>query len=157
MAKNFRAVENSKDANAKIEDTVDEVVESAIRALIDTNSEDGIGIDFELNTKLWTDGSLATSIWPNQWVGVRRADCTAKFILLRESYSFYQTLRDKLQWAGADHEGIGMTGGSSAAQSRADGGIEGFLERPAGLMHGLFQELFHILIEGDGGSSHVAS
>jgi NAD+ kinase len=57
--------------------------------------------DYELNTKLWTDGSLATSIWPNQWVGVRRADCTAKFILLRESYSFYQTLRDKLQWAGA--------------------------------------------------------
>ena len=51
MAKNFRAVENSKDANAKIEETVDEVVESAIRALIDTNSEDGIGIDFELNTK----------------------------------------------------------------------------------------------------------
>lgn len=57
--------------------------------------------DFELNTKLWTDGSLATSIWPNQWVGVRRAECTAKFILLRENYSFYQTLRDKLQWAGA--------------------------------------------------------
>ena len=51
MAKNFRAVENSKDTNAKIEETVDEVVESAIRALIDTNSEDGIGIDFELNTK----------------------------------------------------------------------------------------------------------
>ena len=57
--------------------------------------------DFELNTKLWTDGSLATSIWPNQWVGVRRAECMAKFILLRENYSFYQTLRDKLQWAGA--------------------------------------------------------
>ena len=51
MAKNFRAVENSKDTNAKIEETVDEVVESAIRALIDANSEDGIGIDFELNTK----------------------------------------------------------------------------------------------------------
>jgi hypothetical protein len=51
MAKNFRAVENSKDTNAKIEETVDEVVENAIRALIDTNSEDGIGIDFELNTK----------------------------------------------------------------------------------------------------------
>jgi NAD+ kinase len=57
--------------------------------------------DYELNTKLWTDGSLATGIWPGQWVGVRRANCTAKFILLRESYSFYQTLRDKLQWAGA--------------------------------------------------------
>jgi NAD+ kinase len=57
--------------------------------------------DDEVNTKLWTDGSLATSIWPGQWVGVRMADCYAKFIILRESYSFYQTLREKLQWAGA--------------------------------------------------------
>ncbi len=57
--------------------------------------------DYELNTKLWTDGSLATSIWPGQWVNVRMADCFAKFIILRESYSFYQTLREKLQWAGA--------------------------------------------------------
>ncbi|MGK7876016.1 MAG: NAD(+) kinase [Xenococcaceae cyanobacterium] len=57
--------------------------------------------DQELNNKLWTDGSLATSIWPGQWVAVRMADCFAKFIILRESYSFYQTLREKLQWAGA--------------------------------------------------------
>jgi NAD+ kinase len=57
--------------------------------------------DYELNTKLWTDGSLATSIWPGQWVEVRMADCSAQFIILRESYSFYQTLREKLQWAGA--------------------------------------------------------
>lgn len=57
--------------------------------------------DYELNTKLWTDGSLATSIWPGQWVSVRMADCWAKFIILRESYSFYQTLREKLHWAGA--------------------------------------------------------
>jgi NAD+ kinase len=57
--------------------------------------------DYELNTKLWTDGSLATSIWPGQWVRVRMANCVAKFIILRESYSFYQTLREKLQWAGA--------------------------------------------------------
>ena len=57
--------------------------------------------DKELNTKLWTDGALATSIWPGQWVAVRMADCFAKFIILRESYSFYQTLREKLQWAGA--------------------------------------------------------
>lgn len=57
--------------------------------------------DYELNTKLWTDGSLATSIWPGQWVSVRMAECAAQFILLRESYSFYQTLREKLQWAGA--------------------------------------------------------
>ena len=57
--------------------------------------------DYELNTKLWTDGSLATSIWPGQWVAVRQAECVANFIVLRESYSFYQTLREKLQWAGA--------------------------------------------------------
>lgn len=57
--------------------------------------------DYELNTKLWADGTLATSIWPGQWVNVRMANCLAKFIILRESYSFYQTLREKLQWAGA--------------------------------------------------------
>ncbi len=56
--------------------------------------------DYELNTKLWTDGSLATSIWPGQWVTVRMAAYYARFIILRESYSFYQTLREKLQWAG---------------------------------------------------------
>ncbi|NEO95273.1 MAG: NAD(+) kinase, partial [Moorea sp. SIO3G5] len=42
----------------------------------------------------------ATSIWPGQRVDVRRADCQAKFIILREQYSYYQTLRNKLQWAG---------------------------------------------------------
>jgi NAD+ kinase len=57
--------------------------------------------DYELNTKLWTDGALGTSIWPGQWVRVRMAERFAKFILLRESYSFYETLREKLQWAGA--------------------------------------------------------
>jgi NAD+ kinase len=57
--------------------------------------------DYELNTKLWTDCSLATSIWPGQWVQVSMAECFAEFIILRESYSFYQTLREKLQWAGA--------------------------------------------------------
>lgn len=57
--------------------------------------------DYELNTKLWTDSSLATSIWPGQWASVRMANCMAKFIVLRENYSFYQTLREKLQWAGA--------------------------------------------------------
>lgn len=57
--------------------------------------------DYELNTKLWTDGTLATSIWPGQWVNVSMAKRFAKFIILRESYSFYQTLREKLQWAGA--------------------------------------------------------
>jgi NAD+ kinase len=57
--------------------------------------------DYELNTKLWMDGVLATSIWPGQRVDVRMADCHAKFIILRENYSYYQTLREKLQWAGA--------------------------------------------------------
>lgn len=64
--------------------------------------------DYEVNTKLWTDGSLATTIWPGQRVIIKMANCQANFIILRESYSFYQTLREKLQWAGtrihyADH------------------------------------------------------
>lgn len=57
--------------------------------------------DKELTTKLWMDGVLGTSIWPGQRVDVRMADCQAKFILLTENYSFYQTLREKLRWAGA--------------------------------------------------------
>ena len=56
--------------------------------------------DYEVNTKLWTDGALATTIWPGQRVSLRMASCQAKFIILRKSYSFYQTLREKLQWAG---------------------------------------------------------
>ena len=56
--------------------------------------------DYEVNTKLWTDGALATTIWPGQKVSVRMAECQAKFILIRKSYSFYQTLREKLQWTG---------------------------------------------------------
>ena len=55
--------------------------------------------DYE-NTKLWTDSSLAASIWPGQWVAIRIADFLAKFIILRENQSFYQTLREKLLWAG---------------------------------------------------------
>lgn len=57
--------------------------------------------DYELTTKLWMDGVMATSIWPGQRVDIRMADCLTKFIILRENYSFYQTLREKLQWAGA--------------------------------------------------------
>lgn len=57
--------------------------------------------DKDLSTKLWSDGSLSTSIWPGQWVSVNMAPRPARFILLRERYSFYETLRDKLQWAGA--------------------------------------------------------
>ncbi|MGF1589600.1 MAG: NAD(+) kinase [Pleurocapsa sp.] len=56
--------------------------------------------DYELNTKLWTDGALGTTIWPGQRVVIKMADCQANFIVLRESYSFYETLREKLQWAG---------------------------------------------------------
>ena len=55
---------------------------------------------YEVNTKLWTDGALAATIWPEQKVYIQIADCQAKFILLRESYSFYETIREKLQWAG---------------------------------------------------------
>jgi NAD+ kinase len=57
--------------------------------------------DYELNTKLWTDGVLGTAIWPGNRVEVRMADCNAKFIILRDNYSYYQTLREKLLWAGA--------------------------------------------------------
>jgi NAD+ kinase len=57
--------------------------------------------DYELNTKLWTDSVLATSIWPGQKVRIKMAQCKAKFIILRQKYSFYQTLREKLQWTGA--------------------------------------------------------
>lgn len=58
-------------------------------------------VDRDLTTKLWMDGVLATSIWPGQRVDIRMADCDAEFIVLREDYSYYQTLREKLQWAGA--------------------------------------------------------
>lgn len=56
--------------------------------------------DPDLSTKLWMDGIQATSIWPGQRVDVRMADCPAHFIILRENYSYYSTLREKLQWAG---------------------------------------------------------
>lgn len=57
--------------------------------------------DYELNNKLWMDGALGTSIWPGQWVSIKMADCFASFIVLREAHSFYQTLREKLNWTGA--------------------------------------------------------
>jgi len=57
--------------------------------------------EHDLTTKLWADGVLSTAIWPGQRVDVRMADCQAKFIILQENYSFFQTLREKLQWAGA--------------------------------------------------------
>jgi len=57
--------------------------------------------DHDLSTKLWMDGVMATSIWPGQRVDIRMADYFAEFIILRENYSYYQTLREKLHWAGA--------------------------------------------------------
>ncbi|OKH19715.1 NAD(+) kinase [[Limnothrix rosea] IAM M-220] len=57
--------------------------------------------DYELKNKLWVDCALGTSIWPGQWVNVRKARCYCKFIMLRESYSFYKTIREKLQWQGS--------------------------------------------------------
>jgi NAD+ kinase len=54
----------------------------------------------EPTTKLWTDSALGTTIWPGQRVSVTMAKCLAKFIVLREEYSFYNTLREKLMWAG---------------------------------------------------------
>ena len=58
-------------------------------------------VDPEGNTKLWTDGVFGTAIWPGQRVAIRMADHLAKFIILREDHSYYRTLRNKLQWAGA--------------------------------------------------------
>ena len=55
---------------------------------------------YEDNTKLWTDGVLAATVWSGQRVSIGMADCQAKFVLLRKSYSFYETIREKLQWAG---------------------------------------------------------
>lgn len=57
--------------------------------------------DRDLSTKLWTDGVLANSIWPGQKVEVSSAHREAEFILMRENYSYYRTLREKLYWAGA--------------------------------------------------------
>jgi len=56
--------------------------------------------DYDLSTKLWMDGVLSTSIWPGHRVDVRMANCRAKFIVLRANNSYYQTLREKLLWAG---------------------------------------------------------
>jgi NAD+ kinase len=56
--------------------------------------------DPDLSTKLWTDGVLGTAIWPGQRVDVRMASDMAQFIILRQDYSYYGTLRNKLNWAG---------------------------------------------------------
>jgi NAD+ kinase len=56
--------------------------------------------DPDLSTKLWADGVLGTAIWPGQRVDVKTSDYMTKFIILRENYSYYATLRNKLHWAG---------------------------------------------------------
>ncbi|MEM1310755.1 MAG: NAD(+) kinase, partial [Cyanobacteria bacterium P01_H01_bin.153] len=40
-------------------------------------------------------------IWPGQRVDIRMALGWAQFIILAKRYSYYRTLRSKLQWAGA--------------------------------------------------------
>ncbi|NEQ98265.1 MAG: NAD(+) kinase [Cyanothece sp. SIO2G6] len=56
--------------------------------------------DQDLSTKLWMDGVLATPIWPGQRVDISVANYLAQFIILRDDYSYYTTLREKLAWAG---------------------------------------------------------
>ena len=55
--------------------------------------------DFSL--KLWTDGVMATSIFPGQRVDIKMSEYQAQFIVLREGYSYYQALRQKLLWSSA--------------------------------------------------------
>ena len=55
--------------------------------------------DFSL--KLWTDGVMATAVFPGQRVDIQMSEHQAQFIVLREDYSYYQTLRQKLLWTGA--------------------------------------------------------
>ncbi|MEB3274002.1 MAG: NAD(+) kinase [Prochlorothrix sp.] len=57
--------------------------------------------DYDLSTKLWLDGVHGTAIWPGQRVDVSMANCVSEFIILRDDYSYFRTLREKLQWAGA--------------------------------------------------------
>lgn len=57
--------------------------------------------DPAMTTKLWMDGVMATAIWPGQRVDISVAAHMAKFVLLRQNQSYYQTLRNKLLWAGA--------------------------------------------------------
>jgi NAD+ kinase len=56
--------------------------------------------DPDLTTKLWMDGVMATTLYPGHRVDIRMADRDAEFIILRENYSYYKTLQEKLNWAG---------------------------------------------------------
>jgi NAD+ kinase len=57
-------------------------------------------VEEDTTMKLWTDGVLAASVLPGQKVEIWMANCQAQFIVLREDYSFYQALREKLLWHG---------------------------------------------------------
>jgi len=50
--------------------------------------------------KLWSDGVLAAPLLPGQRVDIKMAERDAMFVVLREDYSFYQALREKLLWSG---------------------------------------------------------
>ncbi len=56
--------------------------------------------DPDETTKLWMDGVMATTLYPGHRVDIRMNDRDAEFIILRENYSYYKTLQEKLNWAG---------------------------------------------------------
>lgn len=56
--------------------------------------------DPDLTTKLWMDGVMATTLYPGHRVDIRMSDRNAEFVVLREDYCYYRTLREKLHWAG---------------------------------------------------------
>lgn len=52
-------------------------------------------------THLWSDGVMAQSINPGQWVEIRQAPTPVKMLILERDLSYFRTLREKLQWAGS--------------------------------------------------------
>ncbi|GAB4217637.1 MAG: NAD(+) kinase [Synechococcales cyanobacterium] len=52
-------------------------------------------------TRLWTDGVLAQSVNPGEWVTITRAPLPARMVVLEKNLSYFRTLREKLQWAGS--------------------------------------------------------
>lgn len=56
--------------------------------------------DYDMTMKLWMDGVLATTVLPGQRVDISMASFPARFIVLQEDSSFYNSLREKLLWTG---------------------------------------------------------
>ncbi len=56
--------------------------------------------DSDRSMKLWSDGVLASPLSSGQRVDIKMAERGAMFVVLRENYSFYQALREKLLWRG---------------------------------------------------------